>query len=378
MRQAPTFESAFIPPLGPYLIYFVFKIFGDTTAAVVAIYIMNSLFSAACIPVVYAIAKKISTEMQSRLSAVAAALFLPGVFAVTTFSASAQYQFLALVVIYLSIQAAQRGQARLFALLGISAGLLTLARSEFLIPAFLLFFISSLFYFFKTRNSAVFKNSIIAILLYSAIVAPWTWRNYQLYHKFVPVVSHPWHEIWKGYDEYSTGGMMSTVPGRPFWITPGWHDDIIRRLDSIPYNALFEIKADAVFKDEALGFIRRNPSQSALMTVKKFIMLWTFDFHYPMSRHPLYILCIAAVLIPFLAGFKRLWQQSFKNREYSVLTIYAIILIYYSALFSVTVALPRYQIYIFTLILPFVGIGYHTIFNKLFKSRSRAPLIQNQ
>ncbi len=49
----PQFEGAFIPPVSPYIIYWGFLIFSDTSVALIALMLFNALCSALCVNAVF-------------------------------------------------------------------------------------------------------------------------------------------------------------------------------------------------------------------------------------------------------------------------------------------------------------------------------------
>jgi hypothetical protein len=378
----PQFEGAFIPPVSPYIIYWAFLIFGDTPAALIALMLFNSLCSALCIVVVFKITQLLKVSgLASRLSAIATALYLPTAFAVTTYSGSAQYHLLALLVMHYAILSARNLSFKNLALLGILGGILTLARSEFLIPAFLLIGFSAMYPIFKNKSNISFKNTvsngILSALLCAAVIAPWTYRNYLLFDKFVPVVSHPWHEIWKGYNPLTTGGMNNSL-GKGNWIHPERDAELTRRLDALPYDRKFEINADAEFKKDAVEFIKNNPGRSIFLTINKVFMLWVADYSYPKALNPVYLFFTLITVIPVFIGIFSYFKSARRERDYSAIFPYALFLLYYTAMFAITVALPRYQIYVVTVAMPFAGIGWLVLLKTFFKTDfSNAPLIKN-
>ncbi|MDQ1266571.1 MAG: 2 protein, partial [Bacteroidota bacterium] len=131
-EEAPKYEGAFLPPLSPYLIYFFFSVFGDNPTSYMLMMLMHALIGALTVLIVYRIAERIGSETEARISAIVSAVFLPAVFAVTTYSGSVIFQALSLLVILFAIRAVQEPFYKNFILLGITIGAQILLRAEFL------------------------------------------------------------------------------------------------------------------------------------------------------------------------------------------------------------------------------------------------------
>ena len=355
MKEPPAFEGAFLPPLNPYLIYGAYVIFGENSSAIIFLMIFYALISSLIPLVAYKTGVLIGSEKSGRISAIIALFFLPGAFAVTTFSGSPLYQLLGILILYLAILTSQKPTLSSFVLLGLSCGVMAMLRSEFFFLGFLLIAVTLFFAAKKYPLKKVFKQGAISLILCAAIIAPWTYRNYTLFHAFIPVLSHPWYEMWRGNNIYATGTTLNTE-GKSIWITPQQYPDIIQRMDAIPYDQYFEAKVDGIFKDEVLHFITANPGRFLMLGVKKIAYLFTIDFNHPQSRNPLYFIPMIGLSLLTLRGLYILIFHSVQQNIYAPASIFSIFLLAYIGMTVMTVMLPRYQIYVFTAMMGVGGI----------------------
>jgi 4-amino-4-deoxy-L-arabinose transferase-like glycosyltransferase len=359
MKEPPRYESAYQPPLNPYLIYATYSIFGENSSAIIFLMLFYALISTLIPLVVFKTGMQISSERTSRISSLISAFFFPAAFAVVTFSGSPLYQLFGLIILYLSITAAQRPSLKVFLSLGIICGLMTLLRSEFLILS--LFLIVASLYFLRKkipiRNIASY--GAISFFAFASIIAPWAIRNYNLFQKFVPIVDRPWHEIWRGNNIHSTVSSFDQS-GKPIWIHASLFPTIVAAMDSIPYDQYFTIRVDSIFRKEAIAYIEQHPIHSAALGTEKILSLLTIAYFPGISANPLYFISIIAISIMSVSGMITLMKNR-NSVQNGVPTFYLIFFIYYCIIAALTFVLPRYQIYIFSVLLPLTGLGWEKI-----------------
>jgi 4-amino-4-deoxy-L-arabinose transferase-like glycosyltransferase len=355
MKEPPQYEGAFLPPLNPYFIYGAYLIFGEHASAIIFLMIFYALVSSLIPVVVHKTGVLIKGEKTGRVSAIVAVLFLPGAFAVTSFSGSPLYQLLGVIILYLAILATRKPELKYFAWLGLSCGIMTMLRSEFFFLGFLLIALSIYFARKKSVGGHIYWQGAISLMLCVVIIAPWTYRNYKLFHTFIPVLSHPWYEIWRG-NNIHANGTTRNAEGKSIWISPQVYPDIVRRMDSIPYDQYFEAKVDGVFKDEVIHFIEENPGRFLVLGVMKIAYLFTIDLNHPQSRNPFYFAPMIILSALTLIGLYKLISHPGAN--YSAAAIFSVFFLAYLALTMMTVMLPRYQIYVFSAMMGVTGLAF--------------------
>ncbi|MCX7736255.1 MAG: glycosyltransferase family 39 protein [Candidatus Kapabacteria bacterium] len=363
-KLPPKYEGAFIPPLNPFIIYLFFKIFGDNSLSYLLLMILNSVFSSIFVIIIYFIAKEFTDEKTSRLSGIISLLFLPSIVGVTTFSGTALYQLLAGLVLLFAIKSYKQEKVQNFVLLGIFSGLLTLTRSEFLIFNFVIV-LTILILLIKKKNipnKKIVKNLAISVFIFGLIVSPWIIRNTLLFGQFTTIISHPWHELWRGNNPHSSGGASSEYQLN-IWVRKHQYPEIIKKIDKLPYNQHFEIAVDSIFKEEVINYWIENPDKTINTWLKRALFTITIDPYTPRARNPIYIFFILLSIVSAFIGFR--WvRKNHPEGDFSYL-IYVSFLLSYLILISIVNLETRYQIYLVSLIHPFSAIGFVEIYNRI-------------
>ncbi len=342
----PDHEGAFIPPLNPYLIYSFYTVFGETATAILFLMIVYAILSALVPVVTYKTASLFTNELGARYTGLISMFFLPAAYAVVTFSGSPIYQILGVAIFYYAIRLIRFSKISDGLLLGLLCGLMTMSRSEFFILGFILIAIASV----SMGNASIGRRLRVAVLSAGCallMIAPWTIRNYRLFDRFIPVVSHPWYEIWRGNNEFVAGGGL-TDRHTYIWINPQMFPGIVHKMDAITYDRYFEVKVNDVFKSETIAFTTANIGSSIILSLKKLLFLFTIDLSDHSAYNPINILCAIPITISIILGF----FYTARRRSKQIWWLFMVTLIYYIGITISTFVLPRYQSYIQTLLLP--------------------------
>lgn len=375
-KQAPQFEGAFIPPLNPFIIYFFLKVFGDNSFSYFLLMLLNSVLSSLFVVIIYFLSKEFFDEKVSRISAFISLFFLPSTFGVTTFSGTSLYQLLAGLVLLFAIRSYKQKKIKDFILFGLFSGLLTLTRSEFLLFYFILLSVM-IFLLVKQKKFTPInslKYSALSLTVFLVIVSPWIIRNSLLFNQFTTIISHPWHEIWRGNNPHSSGGASSEYQLN-IWVRKHQYPDIIKKIDKLPYNQHFELAVDSIFKTEVINFWIENPSKTLKIWLKRALFTLSIDPYTPRARNPVYIFFI---IISVISAFIGIWWI-IKNKLNTDLShfIYLTFLLSYLVLITIVNLETRYQIYLVSLLHPFSGIGLIEFYKKI-KDRNRKIQITKQ
>jgi hypothetical protein len=231
-----------------------------------------------------------------------------------------------------------------------------LLRSEFLLLGLILLLLSSILAVKRFGWRRIILPGLLSLTLATTVVAPWTYRNYRLFGTFVPVLSHPWYEIWRGNNAIAVGTTLDEK-GNVVWVESSHFPGLIKEMDSLPYDATFEIRTDAMFKREVLQFWSTEPSRAISLGIRKLAFFFTIDFNHPASGSPFYFVSMIAVIIGVSLGFYQAFRDRHQEKTRSVLLIYSVFLLFYLSLTAATVMLPRYQIYVWTTLVPMIGLS---------------------
>lgn len=258
----PTGPTAWEPPLYPYLIAGVFRLTGIYTHLSAFILLsINSLFSALTAIPIFLIARKCFSEKVAVWTAWMWAVLPSVMFWSTRWVWETSLAALLLTVIFwvtLRLEDAEgTGPWIGFGLLWGVAALTNTSLLSFL-PA------SGLWVWYRRANARrrSLSGVVLAMIFFSATLAPWLVRNYEVFGKFIFVRSNFGAELRLGNGPDANGMWMQ-------WLHPSQNVLEMRR-----YQQLGEIEYVATRKREAIDFIRQSYGRFAWLSLKRFIYYW--------------------------------------------------------------------------------------------------------
>lgn len=260
--EGHTGPTAWEPPLYPYLIGGVFKIFGIyTPASTFVLLIISSVFSAlTCIPI-FLIAKRTFGERVAVWSAWSWAL-LPYVMHWSTRVVwETSLSALLLSVIFLLTLKLEAGDGvKPWAQFGLLWGIAALTSTTLLsfLPA------SGLWAWY--RRSRHGKTSLggvaLAAAIFIACVTPWIARNHRVFGKFIFIRDNFGAELRLGNGPWADGTWM-------YYLHPTQNIYALRQ-----YREMGELAYIDMRKRQAYEFIRQDPMRFVWLDVKRFIYFW--------------------------------------------------------------------------------------------------------
>ena len=258
----PTGPTAWEPPLYPFLIGGVFKVFGIySRASAIALLSFSSFFSAlTCVPI-FRIARRCFSEKAAVGSAWAWAL-LPNVMHwctrivwETSFST-----FLLAMIFWLALMMEERDGWKPWAAFGVLWGIVAVTNTSLLafLPA------AGLWAWYRRWQAG--KSSLAGVALASVIffacVVPWIVRDHQVFGKWIFLRSNFGEELRLGNGPGADGTWME-------YLHPTQNVIEMRR-----YRQMGEIAYVAERKREALEFIREDYRRFLWLDVKRFVYFW--------------------------------------------------------------------------------------------------------
>lgn len=347
--EPPTHEGAFLPPLNPYLLVSFYYLFGKNQTALAYYGILLAILSSLVPIVIFYLTCKFERESVARLAAILASLNLLAAYAVATYSGSTLYHLLAPLSLLSLIAVCKKENIFLYGLVGIITGVMTMVRSEYFIfgPAMILLAA----FVMRKRVSVRVRFIVIALVAHGLVVTPWAYRNYRLFGEFVPVLSHPWYEMWRGNSPRTNG------KGNSVWVNSKQDRELIKAMDALPYNERFEVATDSIFKVEVVKFWKDNPMSALGLGIKKVGFFFTSDFLSSIAVSITISLFSLTMLFFAIAGIISSYRK--KTDEYArpVAILFAFFLVSYLALIFLTIMFPRYQIYVLNTLLPMTASG---------------------
>lgn len=279
-----TGPTAWVPPLFPFLLAAVFRIFGVYSAASAwAILALNSLFSAITALAIYEIALRCFGRKNALWSGWLWALYPAAMqFAVRWVWETALTAMLFSWALAAALRMRRIGEGAgraagpqstsAWLTLGLCWALIALANPSLLLflPACGLWILAGAAH--KPRAAG---QAALAALLFLACLAPWTWRNWKVLHAFVPLRSNLGAEMWAwnkpGSNGITLGATMEPVPQD-------------RRL--MLYARLGEIAYCRDRGEEAKAYIYAHPWRFARLSLKRVYFFWVSVPH-PVDNRPL-------------------------------------------------------------------------------------------
>jgi 4-amino-4-deoxy-L-arabinose transferase-like glycosyltransferase len=261
--QTITGPTAIVPPLYPYLLAGIFKLFGLYTplSAFVALF-LNAVFSSlTCIPV-YGAAREASGERLARWTAAGWAIYPFAIY----FSAGrvwdyALTSFLFACLFWWAMRLHRAVGVRSWLLFGVVFGVNALANPSVVsvLPFLLLIAVH------RARQIGVpsFKRAMIAFAAFALVILPWTIRNYRVLHITTPLRDGFWLELYAGNigDNYDSNSPSAHPASNP--------------AELALYAQMGEPAYMAQKHDLAIATIREHKRMFAEASVHRFVRYWT-------------------------------------------------------------------------------------------------------
>lgn len=280
---ADTGPTAWLAPIFPLLLAGVFKIFGVyTKAAALAILSFDCLLSAlTCIPVFLIARRTFGGQFGERAAKWAGWIWVFFPYSIN-FAASfiwdTTLSTLLMALLFLAalklaephaqcagLKAAattslSRGWPEWFAF-GALAGVAALSDPVILsVAPFLTLWV---LYVYWKRGQRWFMPGLAALVAVIVVLSPWFVRNYRTFHKFIPLRSGFWFEVYCGNNADSW-----------HWDPPGYHPSD-SATEWSEYQRLGETGYMELKKKEAVAFLSAHKTLYARQTLRRVVYIWT-------------------------------------------------------------------------------------------------------
>jgi 4-amino-4-deoxy-L-arabinose transferase-like glycosyltransferase len=320
--------SAWEPPLYPYLIAGVFKIFGVySLASAFVMLALSSIFSAlTCIPV-FLIAKRCFGEKVAVAAAWTWAL-LPYVMFWSTkvvWETSLSALFMAILFL-LTLTMEEKDGLKPWALYGLLWGAAALNSTSLLsfLPA------SGLWIWYRRskRGKRSFAGIVLAAVLFLACNAPWVIRNHNVFGKFIFSRDNFGAELSYGNVDWAEGTCLCFL--HPTQNVYAMHQ----------YLQLGELGYVNLRKERSMAFIKARPGRFLWVSVKRFIFFWdgapklTKIWWLAETKNSLFL----ASSVLMLWGLGRALRKRIPNAW-----LFFWLTLLYPAIYYFVYALPRYR-----------------------------------
>jgi Dolichyl-phosphate-mannose-protein mannosyltransferase len=269
-----TGPTALLPPVYPYMIAGVFKIFGVyTKASAVTILSLQSLFSAlTCVPIFF-MARRSFGSGTATAAAWTWALFPHAVYLAPELIWNSTLTTLLLAVLVAWTVRLEDAAPRLGEWAGYGLFWGFTALTDPVVLSVLPFLWVWLWYRRRRRGNRWAQPAGVAALALAIALTPWLIRNHRALHAFVPIRDGFWLEMRNG-----NTGHTSTWFWK--WANPGSNEAEMEK-----YRRMGEIAYITEARREALALIAARPLQFARTTARRIAFVWTGIWSLPRTWH---------------------------------------------------------------------------------------------
>jgi 4-amino-4-deoxy-L-arabinose transferase-like glycosyltransferase len=326
----PTGASAWAPPLYPYVLAAVFKLFGVYSAlSAFVILTFNSVFAALTCFTLYRIGERIFGSGVGKAAAWAWAVFPYAIYwPVRVVWETSLTAFLLSLALLLTLQMADEvPKLRVWIAFGLLWGVIALTNTA--VVSMLPFCLLWIFYYLPWRRR-LFMGTILCLLTACFTVTPWLVRNYETFGKFIFIRDNLPLEMYEANNNRSEG----------LWTRdehPGNNPEAMRRFQELGEIGFMDEK-----REEVHQFLHEHPGRFLKFSVERAVYFWiappqaTIVAGYDMmiSRHTNFL--IAAGF-----AFAGLWM-TIRNRVRGGFLLACFLLIYPLPYYLVN-PFPRYK-----------------------------------
>lgn len=294
------FPSAYMPPAYTSLVMVAAEVDDSHAGTVWVTRLFNVAAAAAGVALVDALARRLVGRPGARLAALGFALYPAFVYGATQVSAANLYLPVELGLLLLLVRAATSTSAWRYAAAGLVMGALCLLRAE----AVALVPLAAAWLAWSARSGGRRGGSLprVAVFAAVALVLPGAWivrNSLALGAPVATVTTTGGMNLWVGNHEGASGSQKNTP------VTP----EIERRILELAPGDDYELRRDAIFRDEALDYLAGDPLGAVARDVKKAGLLLVADVHDRRNLNPAYLGSYAVLAVAGSLGFVRWWRR---------------------------------------------------------------------
>jgi hypothetical protein len=347
----PTGPTAHAPPLYPAWMSLLYRIFGTSLRAGYIRWLFDLAFDSAILAMLPWLARRFGLGISAGLCGGLAAAVLPR--CPTPVESLAAIAMALILVAFAGRWSRGGASGTSSLLLGVACGI-----SFHIKPALLPVVLGCLVFelvFLKRRRSRTAAALILAGILVA--IAPWTWRNWTVFHELYFIRSNLGLEMRIGNHEGAHPD-VDVSDERHELRHPRTNVEEARRLRDLGEAAYMKET-----KREALRWIRGNPLEYAKLVGGRTLLFWTGPVYEPFVG----ILCLALLAMAAFGGWVSIPPLAASQRAVIVIPLITFPLVYY-----VVSWMPRYRLPVEWLLLLLAGAGLCQLVSRGQAVRSEA------
>jgi len=256
--KTPLLPTAQQPPAYPLLVAGIFKLFGAySLSSLWTVVVLNAIFSALTAVVILQIGKRAFSPWAGVLAAwVWSSWLYEAAVSIRIWESSLSVLLLVIALLLLPGLADSRRRSR-WLIFGLLAGVAVLNNTTLL--AVFPFFWLWLWIRHVRQGHSCTRLVLASIGICLLCVLPWTIRNYQAFHRLLPLRDNFGLEFWIGNHE----GVTQT------------YDSDFPIINPAEYNRLGEIGFMESKRQIALQFVRQHPAEFLCLSLRRVVLFWT-------------------------------------------------------------------------------------------------------
>lgn len=328
--------NIFMPPLYPLFLYAIKLGFNETIIFLNAVFAIQLFLSLISIYLVYKILRELFDDRISFLGSSIYAIFPINVLAASQISSISLQMFLINIFLLAFIKLFKNPNFLNIFTFSLPSALLILLRGEFFV--FVLF---SLIYLLIKHNC--FQKVLVSIILIIVLVSPYLHRNYNIFGELVITKSFGYNLLKGNHPQtFVEGtGMFGTVER----VIPKTSKKLAELYALGPIEK-HDLLKDKILLDQAIEFIKENPSKYIKLYFEKFLSFLFFDINstYPNYYSIFHLLPKIFLSITTILGI--IMTLSFNK---NIINYFSLFYLANIGLFSFFFILPRYSLFLLTI-----------------------------
>lgn len=249
--------TAQFPPAYAFLLSLVFRVFGvhPTAGAII-----NVILGVATVPLLYIVARRTLGRVEAVFVGIGMTLLLSQVFYADLLLSDTLFTFLVVVLLVLPLVLAPRKWTSAV-LVGAVVGLATLTRAV----GFILVVIPIAMWWEALPRPILRRQVAVVLAVALAFVLPWTVRNAESMHAFIPIATDSAPTFWAGHNPQAYGGPMAPP------------QSLLNTIQARPGTSRYEVAEYRLLQSRALSWMVSHPVDELRLIPLKIVALFSGD-----------------------------------------------------------------------------------------------------